>query len=368
MVTLNEFEADNQPFNRDRARQGHTLGWLVLACALITLIVCVFSWVATFGLLPERALASGESMLAADYSPWEGYRILNLDVANLATAGALGDAPWQGAGTPMIVATIPPVTPIEITSQATPLPTQLPVEGATATRRPVLPRATGTLPPTIPAVTSTATVLPTTAPPPPPPAPTSPPPAPTSPPPVATATPVTPTATSTPDTPTATATSTPDTPTATATNPPGDTTNPPNGTITARGDNNGAGEGMDEAFDNSSATKWLDFSPDPNRASWIQYMYPGSQTNTVTQYTITSANDNPARDPYNWRLFGIDALGNAFLLDTQTAQIFSGRFVTNTYTIANTTAYRGYMLQIDRVFDPATANSVQLAEIELIGY
>lgn len=124
---------------------------------------------------------------------------------------------------------------------------------------------------------------------------------------------------------------------------------------------------MVQAFDNSTA-KWLDFSPDPNRASWIQYMYQGSQTNTVTQYTITSANDHPERDPYNWRLFGIDDLGNEILLDTQTGQTFSARFMTITYTISNSTAYRGYKLVIDSVFNPATANSVQLAEIELLGY
>jgi hypothetical protein len=55
-------------------------------------------------------------------------------------------------------------------------------------------------------------------------------------------------------------------------------------------------------------------------------------------------------------------------LYTKTAQTFSGRLTTNTYTISNSTAYRGYMLQIDSVLDPVTANSVQLAEIELIGY
>lgn len=125
---------------------------------------------------------------------------------------------------------------------------------------------------------------------------------------------------------------------------------------------------MTEAFDNEVNTKWLDFSPEPNRASWIQYMYQGNQTYIVTQYTITSANDHPERDPYNWSLYGIDDLGNATLLDTQTAQTFSSRLTTNIYTISNSTAYRGYRLEIDSVLDPATANSVQLAEIELIGY
>jgi hypothetical protein len=124
---------------------------------------------------------------------------------------------------------------------------------------------------------------------------------------------------------------------------------------------------MAQALDNLSSTKWLDFSPDANRASWIQYMYPGAETHVVVQYTITSANDAVARDPYTWRLCGIDAGGNAILLDIQTAQTFSARLTKNTYTITNSTAYRGYRLQIDSVLTPASANSVQLAEIEFIG-
>lgn len=206
-------DSSRQSPNRGTDRRGRNLGWLVLACGLITAIVCVFSWVATFGLLPRRALASGESMLAADYSPWEGYRVLNLDVVRLATAAAQGDAPWQEDGVTVAEVTLPPPTAVQITSQATPLPTLVPTT-VPPTRRPRLPGPTNTLPPTIPVVTSTSTTAPTS--PPPPPAPTSPPPAPTSLPPAATNTP-----TATPDTPTPTPTetptATPDTPTATAT-------------------------------------------------------------------------------------------------------------------------------------------------------
>jgi hypothetical protein len=195
---------------------GHGLGWLAIACALVTLTVCLFSWLATFGLLPERALASGASVLSANYEAWQGYETINLDVVSLATAAAQGDAPWQS--TPFAITStkestsLPPATAFEMTSQATPLPTLTPTIAATNTHQPIRQLATSTLPPTIPVVTPTFTAVPTSVP-----APTNPPASTNTPVPTATATSTaTSTSTATPtETPTATPTST-----ATATTPP----------------------------------------------------------------------------------------------------------------------------------------------------
>ena len=139
---------------------------------------------------------------------------------------------------------------------------------------------------------------------------------------------------------------------------------PPPGTITARGDNPpNATKAM--AFDNNPTTEWQDLIV-PNGAgnfSWIQYVYPGTAMHVVNSYSITSANDNPAGDPSSWQLYGVDLNSNLILLDTQTGQTFSNRLQTQTYSITNTSAYRGYRLQVTRVNNPATATSVQLAEL-----
>ncbi|HOW67556.1 MAG TPA: PA14 domain-containing protein [Candidatus Paceibacterota bacterium] len=102
------------------------------------------------------------------------------------------------------------------------------------------------------------------------------------------------------------------------------------------------------------------------RASWIQYLYAGTGTKAVTQYNVVSANDAPERDPMDWKFYGVNEDGSMDLLDTQTGQSFAARYSRNTYPIANTQEYRGYRLVIDSVKNPATANSVQLSEIELI--
>jgi regulation of enolase protein 1 (concanavalin A-like superfamily) len=148
---------------------------------------------------------------------------------------------------------------------------------------------------------------------------------------------------------------------------PSDTTNAQTGTITARGENSGGGEGKAQAFDNNANSKWLD-NVAPNGTgnfSWIQYVYPGSETQVVTRFSITSANDVPGRDPADFRIYGIDGGGTLTLLDTRTNQTFSDRFVKNAYSISNSTAYRGYRLEITRISDP-NAGMLQLSEIEFI--
>jgi hypothetical protein len=144
-----------------------------------------------------------------------------------------------------------------------------------------------------------------------------------------------------------------------------DTTDDGTGTISARGDNP-PNETMYEAFDNLTGTKWLDFSP---TYSWIQYQYAGSTTFVVTEYTLTSANDYPARDPMDWNILGSNDNGSTWdTLDARTGELFTARFQTRSFQFANSTAYNIYRLEITQVRDLGGANSTQLAEIELLAY
>jgi hypothetical protein len=142
---------------------------------------------------------------------------------------------------------------------------------------------------------------------------------------------------------------------------------PDSGIITARGENPPL-ETRDKAFDNYPNTKWLDLVV-PNGStnfSWIQFVYPGGETHVVNQYSITSANDAPERDPQNWRIYGVDGAGGLTLLDTRTNQVFGGRMQKVTFGFTNFTAFRGYRLEITRVANPAAAIGVQLAELAFL--
>jgi alpha-mannosidase len=147
-----------------------------------------------------------------------------------------------------------------------------------------------------------------------------------------------------------------------------DTTDDRQGTITAQGENP-PNEVALNAFDNNPETKWLDFANgNPStRASWIQYQFANGLQRVVTNYTITSANDSPERDPANWRLMGSNDGNTWTTLDIQTGQVFPNRFQKRAFNIAAPGAYNFYRLQIDSVANPSPANSVQLSEVELLG-
>jgi signal transduction histidine kinase len=91
-------------------------------------------------------------------------------------------------------------------------------------------------------------------------------------------------------------------------------------------------------------------------------------TKVVSQYALTSANDFPQRDPQDWRLLGSNDGGKTWVvLDIRTGEFFSERHQRRVFTFINNKAFNIYRLQIDRVRDPATADAVQLARIELMG-
>jgi hypothetical protein len=148
-----------------------------------------------------------------------------------------------------------------------------------------------------------------------------------------------------------------------------DTTDDHLGAITAQGENP-PNEAMVKAFDNSTATKWLDFaSANPStRASWIQYAYTNGIAGRLAAYTITSANDHSERDPAAWQLLGSNDRGtNWILVDSQSGVVFSGRLQKQTFSLSGSPTYKAYRLNILRVATPASANCLQLSEIELLG-
>jgi chitodextrinase len=142
------------------------------------------------------------------------------------------------------------------------------------------------------------------------------------------------------------------------------------GTITVRGENpNRTNERRAQAFDNNPNTKWLDFSVQ----SWIQFQFDGAAQYAINKYTITSANDEPARDPRDWKLYGTNAANPVFPadyteVDSRSGVTFENRFQKKEFSFSNSTEYRAYRLVISANRNaglPTAANMIQLSEIEL---
>ncbi|MEU8610563.1 GH92 family glycosyl hydrolase [Actinoplanes sp. NPDC048791] len=131
------------------------------------------------------------------------------------------------------------------------------------------------------------------------------------------------------------------------------------GTLTASGEN-GTAEGRASLVDDTSMTKWLTFQ---NTAT-LEYRFAGTGTAAVRQYTLTSADDSPQRDPKSWTLQG-SADGTTWVtLDTRSNLDFSDRRQTRAFVVAGTAAYPRYRLQITANHGAA---ETQLAEWELLG-
>jgi len=130
------------------------------------------------------------------------------------------------------------------------------------------------------------------------------------------------------------------------------------GTATASGGT--GGEGATQAFDGNIGSKW--FSPAAGGIGWLQYQLPTAKA--VVQYTVTSANDAPERDPAAWQFQGSNDGTTWTTLHTQTDQVFAGRQQTNTYAFANTTGYVYYRLNVTAAFGGASFG-IQLSEMAL---
>ncbi|MBU6345371.1 MAG: transporter substrate-binding domain-containing protein [Cyanobacteria bacterium REEB494] len=130
-----------------------------------------------------------------------------------------------------------------------------------------------------------------------------------------------------------------------------------NNQILASSLNSTKSEEKEKAFDNNPNTKWLIFASE----GWIEYPTLNSP-GIVNSYSLTSANDFPARDPQNWEFQGSNDGVNFDILDRRTGIKFNQRFETKTFDLKNSKPYRYYRLN---VLANGGAKEMQLAEFDL---
>ncbi|GKU80562.1 discoidin domain-containing protein [Paenibacillus sp. L3-i20] len=131
------------------------------------------------------------------------------------------------------------------------------------------------------------------------------------------------------------------------------------GTVTASGEY-GTHQDRNKAFDQYIFSKWLTF----NSPAWLQYEFAAPKV--INYYTITSAEDEPYRDPKSWVVKGSNDGITWTNLDSQQNQTFATRHQKKTYTIVNTTAYK--FVKFDNFTNQNEDNQIlQIAEIGLFG-
>ena len=120
------------------------------------------------------------------------------------------------------------------------------------------------------------------------------------------------------------------------------------------------GETAANLIDGKTSTKYCANKGSDNGAvAWIVYHLPAAKA--VTAYSITSANDEPGRDPKNWKLQGSNDGQTWTDLDTQSDQQFSDRYETKKYMVYGGASYEYYRLYITATYE-TNNNMIQLSE------
>jgi hypothetical protein len=143
-----------------------------------------------------------------------------------------------------------------------------------------------------------------------------------------------------------------------------DLTVPSSPIVGSSGNIPGPGEDASKAIDNRIDTKYLNFDK-LNTGFTVQAN--GGIPSIVTGIGLTSANDVPARDPASYLLEGSHDGVTFTLISSGAVAPFATRLTSQDILFANTTAYSTYRLTFPTVANEATANSMQIAEVQLYG-
>ena len=134
-----------------------------------------------------------------------------------------------------------------------------------------------------------------------------------------------------------------------------------------------AAEAVANVIDNKTTTKYLNFGDGTDNNAPLTgitgfTVTPSVGSTIVTGLGLTSANDAPERDPATYKLEGSND-GTTFTVISEGAVPAFGAKRTNRVEVAfvNGVAYKSYRLTFPTVVNNTTANSMQIAEVELLG-
>lgn len=123
------------------------------------------------------------------------------------------------------------------------------------------------------------------------------------------------------------------------------------------------GEDVSKAIDGVSSTKYLNFK----KLNTGFTVTPSTGPSIISAISITTADDYPERDPVSWKIFGSNNDVDYEEIASGSVKSTTERFHTETMAFLNSKSYTSYKIVFPSVADPALANSMQVAEVSLIG-
>jgi hypothetical protein len=136
-----------------------------------------------------------------------------------------------------------------------------------------------------------------------------------------------------------------------------------NNAITPTSANSPAAEQAPNVLDGNPETKYLNF----DKLNTGFTVTPAGAT-TIRGIALTSANDAPERDPASFKIEG-SVNGTSFTTIAEgPVSVFPARFLRREFYFDNSTAYTSYRVTFPTVANASNANSMQIADVELLGY
>jgi peptide-N4-(N-acetyl-beta-glucosaminyl)asparagine amidase len=123
------------------------------------------------------------------------------------------------------------------------------------------------------------------------------------------------------------------------------------------------------AFDGVHTTKWGE--PKGAMGGWIEYRLVcdcSTSAEMLVGYQITSAEDSPERDPWNWVVEGSNDGGQTWIcLDIRKGEMFEERLLKKTYEISQEkqNSYSVFRFRCLSVLDPVSQSRLQISCIDL---
>lgn len=137
----------------------------------------------------------------------------------------------------------------------------------------------------------------------------------------------------------------------------------PGDPIVPTSNNSPGSETVDKAIDDTQ-TKYLNF----DKLNTGFTVSPRVGLSVVQCLTLLSANDAPERDPASFTLEGSYDSSNFVMIASGPVPAFPSRYFKHTIPIGNNVPYLHYRLIFPTVSNEAAANSMQIAEVELLGF
>ena len=131
------------------------------------------------------------------------------------------------------------------------------------------------------------------------------------------------------------------------------------------GNNSKSGsEGGQNVFDGSTSTKWC-FTKTADYP-WTAWTFNNDRRELINKYSVSSANDSPARDPKHWKIYGSMNGSDWVMIDERDDVTWTARFQTQEFIMNQYVSYNAYKFEFIERAATETWNMYQFSEWNLM--